>query len=78
MPNFDVSIFVSGVILFCTLTQIHVHIANSGDPDQTRRSVASDQVLHRLQMSTKCLMTEPILILMGVRKKSCTVNEQWC
>ena len=37
----------SGVILFGTFTQNPVHKANSGgNPDQTRRSVASDHGLH--------------------------------
>ena len=37
--------------------------ANSGDPDQTRRS---DLSLHHLQMSAKCLWTELFLNLGGV------------
>ena len=54
---------VSDFFFFGTFTQIPIHLANSGDPDQTRHSAASDLCLHHLQMSAKCLW---ILNLKGV------------
>ena len=46
-------------LLLPCFTEIHVLNANSADPDQTPRSVASDQSLHCLPMS----------LLWGARRK---------
>ena len=61
VPKFDVSILNLIVVMtyFCIFTQfVFVHQANSCDPAQTWRFVASDQGLHRLHMSADCLWTE--------------------
>ena len=54
MPNLNRSILnLSGVKLFCTYTKLP---ANSGDPDQTQLSVASDLGLHCLKNDHKMPM----------------------